>query len=101
MDLMRKVRRATSPDVRFQLTTDGLKAYVAAVDEFLMDRCDYAQIIKTYAEPQTDERRYSPAEYAGSVKTLTSGNPMKIASALRTWSGRTSRCGCRSVASLG
>jgi IS1 family transposase len=75
MGLMRKVRRATSPDVRFQLTTDGLKAYIAAVDEFLMDRCDYAQIIKTYAEPQTDERRYSPAEYAGSVKTPISGNP--------------------------
>jgi hypothetical protein len=101
MDLMRKVRRATSPDVRFQLTTDGLKAYVAAVDEFLMDRCDYAQIIKTYAEPQTDERRYSPAEYAGAVKTPISGNPDEDRICTRTLNGRTSRCGCRSVASLG
>jgi transposase-like protein/IS1 family transposase len=75
MELMRKVRRASSPDVRFQLTTDGLQSYIAAVDEMLMDRCDYAQLVKTYAEPQGDERRYSPAECTGAVKVVISGNP--------------------------
>jgi transposase-like protein/IS1 family transposase len=74
MELMRKVRRATSPDVRFQLTTDGLAAYIPAVDEFLMDRCDYAQLVKTYAQSQEDERRYSPAECTGAVKVVISGN---------------------------
>lgn len=29
MDLMRKVRRATSPAVRFQLSTDGLISYIS------------------------------------------------------------------------
>jgi hypothetical protein len=75
MELMRKVRRASSPDVRFQLTTDGLQSYIAAVDEMLMDRCDYAQLVKTYTEPQGDERRYSPAECTGAVKVVISGNP--------------------------
>jgi hypothetical protein len=74
-ELMRKVRRASSPDVRFQLTTDGLQSYIAAVNEMLMDRCDYAQLVKTYAEPQGDERRYSPAECTGAVKVVISGNP--------------------------
>jgi transposase-like protein/IS1 family transposase len=75
MALMQKVRRATSPDVRFQLTTDGLQSYIAAVDEMLMDRCDYAQLVKTYAQSQEDERRYSPAECTGAVKVVISGNP--------------------------
>jgi transposase-like protein/IS1 family transposase len=75
MELMRKVRRATSPAIRFQLTTDGLQSYIPAVDEFLMDRCDYAQLVKTYARSQEDERRYSPAECTGAVKVVISGNP--------------------------
>jgi hypothetical protein len=42
MDLAFKVRRATSKNTRFQLTTDGLDAYVIAVDEIPSDRCDFA-----------------------------------------------------------
>ena len=75
MELMRKVRRASSPDVRFQLTTDGLESYIAAVDEMLLDRCDYAQLVKSYAQPQDNEKRYSPAECTGAVKVVISGNP--------------------------
>lgn len=45
-ELMLKVRRGTSPGCRFQLTTDGLKSYVPAVDEMLSERCDFAQLIK-------------------------------------------------------
>ena len=76
MELARKVRRATSKDVRFQLTTDGLQSYIAAVDEMLSDRCDYAQLVKTYAaNPEETEHRYSPAECTGAVKVVISGNP--------------------------
>ncbi len=32
MELARKVRRASSPAVRFQLTTDGLQSYIAGCD---------------------------------------------------------------------
>jgi transposase-like protein/IS1 family transposase len=75
MELMKRVRRATSGDVRFQLTTDGLASYVGAVDEMLMDRCDYAMLVKTYAEPQEQERRYSPPVCVGALKLVISGNP--------------------------
>jgi transposase-like protein/IS1 family transposase len=74
-ELMFRLRRATSPDSRFQLTTDGLKAYLPAVDEMLMDRCDYAQLIKFYSQPQTFEQRYSPAEIVEAVPVVISGNP--------------------------
>ncbi|MGD0499330.1 MAG: IS1 family transposase [Bryobacteraceae bacterium] len=75
MELARKVRRATSPDVRFQLTTDGLKAYIPAVDEMLLDRCDFAQLIKIYAAPREGEQRYSPADVVEAIPVVISGNP--------------------------
>jgi hypothetical protein len=75
MDLMRKVRRATSPKTRFQLTTDGLQAYLPAVDEMVSDRCDYAMLIKVYAAPREGEQRCSPAEVVEAVPVVISGNP--------------------------
>jgi transposase-like protein/IS1 family transposase len=75
MELMFKVRRATSPSSRFQLTTDGLKAYVAAVDEMLGDRCDFAQLIKFYSQPRETEPRYSPAEIVEAVPVVVNGDP--------------------------
>jgi len=60
-ELTLKLRRATNPNVRFQLTSDGLRAYRTAVDEMLSDRCDFAQLIKFYSMPEMNEVRYSPA----------------------------------------
>jgi transposase-like protein/IS1 family transposase len=74
MDLMLKLRRATSED-RFQLSTDGLGSYVAAVDEMLGDRVDFAQLVKTYALPQEFERRYSPPDFVSAVRVPVGGNP--------------------------
>lgn len=73
--LMGKVRRASSADTRFQLTTDGLNSYVPAVDEMLLDRCDFAQLIKIYAQPRESEARYSPPEFAEAVPVVINGNP--------------------------
>lgn len=74
-ELMLKVRRATNPNVRFQLTSDGLRAYRTAVDEMLSDRCDFAQLIKFYSMPQMDEIRYSPARMVEAMPVPQSGNP--------------------------
>jgi IS1 family transposase len=74
-ELTRKLARATSRQQRFQLTSDGLSAYIAAVDENLWDRCDFGQLIKSYAQPQENERRYSPAECCGAEKVIVNGNP--------------------------
>src|SRR5215211_3849158 len=64
---------------RVQLTTDGLGWYVAAVENaFGWNGVDFAQLIKTYGLP-TDElerqRRYSPAECMGAIKTPIMGKP--------------------------
>lgn len=48
---------------RVQLSSDGLAAYVEAVELAFGADVDYAQVIKTYTEDQskTPERRYSAA----------------------------------------
>ncbi len=74
-EFTRKLRRATSPTQRFQLSTDGLQAYIPAVDYHLSDRCDYAQLIKIYASPREGEQRYSPGEVVEAVPVVISGNP--------------------------
>jgi transposase-like protein/IS1 family transposase len=74
-ELTRKLRRATSPTKRFQLTSDGLQHYIAAVDLNLADRCDFAQLIKIYASPREGEHRYSPGEVVEAVPVVISGNP--------------------------
>lgn len=65
---------------RVQLTTDGHKAYLEAVEgAFGMD-VDYAMLVKLYGEPtgqKGHERKYSPAECTGIRKELISGHPVK------------------------
>lgn len=64
---------------RVQLTTDGLKAYIKAVDAAFPtdDEIDFAQLVKIYgpALGSGNERRYSPAECTGAEKTVIYGQP--------------------------
>lgn len=63
---------------RIQLTTDGHKAYINAVDDAFGVDIDFAQLIKMYGslgQHQQDSRRYSPAEFTGSEKRRITGNP--------------------------
>ena len=63
---------------RIQLTTDGHKAYLEAVEQSFGRDIDFAQLVKIYGnEGQTrkDSRRYSPAEFIGSEKRVITGNP--------------------------
>jgi hypothetical protein len=55
---------------RVQLTTDGHKPYLQAVDDAFGGEIDYAMLVKTYGNAQstTDQRRYSPAECTGIEK---------------------------------
>jgi IS1 family transposase len=60
---------------RVQLTSDGHRAYLAAVDTVFGDDVDYAMLHKLYgADPQA-ERRYSPAKCIGAERRRISGNP--------------------------
>ena len=46
---------------RVQLTTDGHKAYLEAVEGAFGDDVDFAQLIKLYGDAPEREKRYSPA----------------------------------------
>lgn len=61
---------------RVQITTDGHRPYLDAVEgAFGMD-CDYAMLQKIYGAPSDEEsRRYSPARCIGSDMKVISGNP--------------------------
>lgn len=60
-----------------QLTTDGLGAYAAAVqDAFWSLGVDYAQVSKIYGKSE-DERRYSPPQCIGCEKRAILGDPDK------------------------
>lgn len=64
---------------RVQLTTDGHRAYLNAVEEAFGADIDYAMLVKQYGEPEgkkaSAERRYSPAVCTGAVKTRIEGSP--------------------------
>jgi len=65
-------------DGRIQLTTDGHKAYLNAVEDAFGRDIDFAQLVKLYGnEGQTREnaRRYSPAQCTGAEKKRVTGNP--------------------------
>lgn len=64
---------------RVQLTTDGHRAYLTAVDDAFGGDVDYAMLDKIYAGPTDKEgkTRYSPAECCGAIKRKISGNPVK------------------------
>ncbi len=61
---------------RVQLSTDGHKPYLEAVESAFGCDIDYAMIIKIYGSSQ-EEIRYSPSDYVASEKRLISGNPNK------------------------
>jgi IS1 family transposase len=60
---------------RVQVSTDGLKSYIAAIDKAFGTEVDYAQIIKTYGNEPIDNRRYSPSGVISSHKLIYTGNP--------------------------
>ena len=60
---------------RVQLTTDGLKTYLNAVEEAFGAGVDYAQLVKVYGEAPEDEKRYSPPECIGARKKRVTGKP--------------------------
>jgi IS1 family transposase len=60
---------------RIQLTSDGLKAYLLAVEKAFQGEVDYAQLQKLYGNPVEGEKRYSPAECIGCERHIIDGNP--------------------------
>lgn len=63
---------------RVQLTTDGHKVYLQAVEKAFGGGIDYAMLVKQYREgSQSPERKYSPVEFVSAEKKRITGNPDK------------------------
>src|SRR5205809_632225 len=64
---------------RVQLTTDGHKVYLEAVEGAFGNAIDYAMLVKTYegdsGKHAPAERRYSPAVCTGEFKQSITGDP--------------------------
>jgi len=60
---------------RVQVSTDGLKAYVQAVEKAFGHDVDFAQIVKVYGQADALERRYSTTDVIGTEKYPIFGNP--------------------------
>ena len=61
---------------RVQLTSDGHKAYLEAVEGAFGADIDYAMLVKLYGTaPESAKGRYSPAECIGARKEVIEGDP--------------------------
>ena len=60
---------------RVQLTSDGHRAYLEAVEAAFGDDVDYAQLVKLYGPTISAPGRYSPAECTGAKKMRVTGSP--------------------------
>jgi IS1 family transposase len=60
---------------RIQLTSDGHKMYLSAVEDGFGGDVDFAQLIKVYGPAPTGDTRYSPAECLGTQKHAIVGDP--------------------------
>jgi len=60
---------------KIQLTTDGHKVYLNAVERTFGGDIDYAMLQKIYGTEPEGEKRYSPAKCLGADKSIICGKP--------------------------
>ena len=60
---------------RVQITTDGHRPYLEAIEGVFGGDVDYAMLVKIYGQEPGGEKRYSPAECIGARKARIEGNP--------------------------
>lgn len=60
---------------RVQLTTDGHRPYLTAVEDAFGGQIDYAMLVKLYGSDRESESRYSPPECIATREVVISGRP--------------------------
>lgn len=60
---------------RVQITSDGHKAYLTAVEKAFGSKVDYAMLVKMYGKEPESDKRYSPSECIATEKHILQGNP--------------------------
>jgi transposase-like protein/IS1 family transposase len=69
-DLSKRVRG------HFQITTDGLRWYIPAIEERFGADVDFAQLVKIYGSPSGEHPDwYAPSQVIGTIPTSIIGNP--------------------------
>jgi hypothetical protein len=65
---------------RIQVTSDAFQAYPALIRKYLLERLDYAVMVKQFATPPVQveaKRRYSPAPFKGVKIRVKAGAPRR------------------------
>lgn len=60
---------------RVQVTTDGHRAYLEAMEAGFGADVDYAQLVKLYGQTVEGQKRYSPPQIIGTETVCCTGNP--------------------------
>lgn len=64
---------------RVQLTSDGYKPYLKAVEKAFGHKVDYAMLVKMYGESgqnrRSPDKKYSPGEFVTAIPTPVTGSP--------------------------
>jgi transposase-like protein/IS1 family transposase len=61
---------------RFQLTTDGLRSYIPAVEEYFGADVDFAQLVKLYGTSDGEGPDwYQPSKVTATIPVVVSGDP--------------------------
>ncbi len=63
---------------RPEITTDGFRPYIEAVERAFGADVDYAQLVKTYEAENPGPGRYSPPKVSGVEITRIMGNPSRV-----------------------
>lgn len=66
---------ASRISTRVQLTTDGHRVYLQAVEDAFGGEVDYAMLTKVYGADPANEKRYSPAKIISSTTEVIKGDP--------------------------
>lgn len=89
---------------RVQISTDGLRLYVDAIEASFGADVDYGQLIKTFATTAnvSPESRYSPGDVVSSERQILMGDPMrrKISTSFVESQNLTVRMHCRRLTRL-
>jgi IS1 family transposase len=82
---------------RVQMTTDGHRAYLQAVEDAFGADIDFAMLVKLYGNTQDGQRRYSGLECVGTQITPITGDPdiAKVSTAYVERQNLTMRMGMR------
>lgn len=72
---MHELRNRLNGNGRVQMTTDGFRPYLTAVENAFGDDVDYAQLVKLYGSENPGPGRYSPPRVTETVSTPINGNP--------------------------